>query len=234
MQRGVVAGTVTACLLWVQPGTARADDDESRAVVAAAPPRAAVEPRATKADERPPTRGSPSWGFTADALIGGGAGSLVDRKSAGTFVLGATWLLRYKALEVGPGFTFPWVQVPLQVTGLVGVLSDPARWFRLELLGEVGSECISADDGWVPSLIGGRITNDAAWLPYLGARGSVSFVVRHPAHAQGTLLIGAWLMAGSTTEHATVFPVEESGRPLSPHTVGGPSVAMGFRIGSTL
>lgn len=213
---------------WDERDTAlqKIEDVESAAALLAAAPYAAdasPDPRPVL----PPPRNA----LVLDGWIGGSSAPAVNGKQDGSGALGMTALFRHKWLEAGFGLS---VGVGVFSAGyvtasvLAGAALNPAPWFQVDLLGELGTESISG--------LGGGFFDEvedggSATLPYFGGRVGTSFLLGR-SHR---FVLGWWFAPGfsdPTNVRATIqscfFGCTSRSETFD---VGGFSFATGLRLG---
>jgi hypothetical protein len=146
---------------------------------------------------------------------------------------GSTGLYHNSWLEMGSGFTVQMdpfgFLVSTVLAALVGFKSDDMNVdARYELLAEVGADFVGVGGG----LFVNSVDHGSATLPYVGARGAVSFLLgqRH------RFVLGVWANAGDAVGTTVVHPVVTScflgcSTSTDTYTIGGFSWTIGLRVG---
>ena len=205
------------------------EDVETAPVFFAAAPYAVVAP-VGQHPALPPPRNA----LILDGWIGGSSSPVVNGNHDGSFAIGFTGLFRYDWLETGFGLSagtefFGAGYVSGSV--LAGAAFNPAPWFQVDLLGEVGAQSIS---GLGSGLFDNVEDGGGATVPYFGGRTGLSFLLGR-SHR---FVLGWWFAPGfseRTIVHATVQTCL-LGCDTSSETfdVGGFTFASGLRLGGII
>jgi hypothetical protein len=202
-------------------------DVESAGAILAAAPYGYVAPA-----ERRPVLPPPRNALILDGWVGGSSAPYVNGNHDGSVTTGFTGLFRHEWLEAGFAFSAGeefWGGAGY-VTGsvLAGAAFNPAPWFQLDLLGELGAVGISGlGSGWFDNVEeGGRAT-----LPYFGGRAGLSFLL-----GRSHRFVLGWWFAPAFTEHTIVHATVQTcflgcNTSSDAFDVGGFTFASGLRIG---
>jgi hypothetical protein len=212
-----------------QTALQKIEDVENAAAFLAAAPYADVAPA-----DRHPVLAPPRNALILDGWIGGSSAPVVNGSHDGSFTIGFTGLFRHDWLEAGlalnAGTEFFGAGY-VMASVLAGAAFNPAPWFQVDLLGELGAESIS---GLGSGLFENVEDGGSAMLPYFGGRAGLSFLLGR-SHR---FVLGWWFAPGfseRTLVHATVQSCF-FGCTVNSDTfdVGGFSFATGLRIGGII
>ena len=172
-------------------------------------------------------------GIALDGWLGGGSTRVVRENDwLGFGGVGFTALYHYEWFEAGAGVRVEFAPLgsnSVIPTAMVGPEIEPVPWLRLELLADVGAESVSNVGAGFFSHVG---ADAGATQPYLGGRGSVSFLLGESRR----FLLGWWLNGGDAIGETTIHPWVSTcflgcSQSQQTFTIGGPSWSMGIRIG---